>query len=144
MMELALREGEGAVPAHTIAHSQGIPLRFLEQQLNTLSKAGLVASYRGVKGGCLLAKPASQIRILDVIDVLEGPVMKMGCQEGPEDACAQSTRCGLEELWRRVQISVRAVFADTTLADLAHRHGELQPCAALWPDAESRRLPVVQ
>ena len=57
MIELANRRGEETlVPAREIAERQQIPLRFLEQQLGALSKAGLVESFRGAGGGCRIAR----------------------------------------------------------------------------------------
>ena len=65
MTELAVRadtEGDGLVPARALAEAQHIPLRFLEQQLGALHKAGLVESFRGAGGGCRLSRPAADIR----------------------------------------------------------------------------------
>src|SRR5438067_1828441 len=74
MIELALRrhrEGDALVPARALAESQQIPLRFLEQQLGALHKAGLVESFRGAGGGCRLARDASEIRVADIVDAIE-------------------------------------------------------------------------
>ncbi len=80
MIELALNEKSGElVPAREIAEAQQIPLRFLEQQLGTLNKAGLVESQRGAGGGCRLARPSSQIRAADIADAIEGPAYPMSC-----------------------------------------------------------------
>lgn len=125
MIELALRrrrDGDVLVPAREIARSQHVPLRFLEQQLGTLHKAGLVASFRGAGGGCRLARDASEIRIADVVDAIEGPMYPMSCLDGHDDTCFQHSNCGLQELWSDVHVAVRQVFEATTLADLAERH----------------------
>jgi Rrf2 family protein len=82
MIELALREyGGELVSAREIAESQQIPLRFLEQQLGTLHKTGLVESHRGAGGGCRLAKPADEIFMADIADAIEGAFYPMGCLE---------------------------------------------------------------
>jgi Rrf2 family cysteine metabolism transcriptional repressor len=132
LLELAARYGQGPTPAREIAERQAIPLRFLEHQLAALSKAGIVLSHRGAGGGTELARDPAEIRISEVIDVLEGPIAAMFCLE-PHDtvSCPQSHHCGLQELWSRVETAIRAVFSATTLADLATRHRELQPL--LWP-----------
>ena len=64
MIELAQRKDDDAlVPAREIAERQQVPLRFLEQQLGALSKAGLVESFRGAGGGCRIARdPAGTSR----------------------------------------------------------------------------------
>lgn len=133
LMELAGRTGEGSVSARVIAESQSIPSRFLEHQLASLHKAGLVSSQRGAAGGYELARAATDIRVAEVIEVLEGPLAPMFCLEPHEESCDQSHQCGLQELWLRVEDAVRDVFENTTVADLVSRHRQLQPL--LWPVA---------
>src|SRR2546426_5923100 len=73
VLDLALANGSAPVQAKAIADRQGIPLRFLEHILSALKHAGLVESERGAHGGYRLAKPASEIRIGDVIQAVDGP-----------------------------------------------------------------------
>lgn len=131
LMELASRAGEGPVPAREIATHQRIPLRFLEHQLASLNKAGIVSSTRGAGGGCELARDASQIRVSDVVEVLEGPLSAMFCLDPHDESCPQTHHCGLQELWTKVEVAVRDVFERTTLAELVERHVQMQPL--LWP-----------
>jgi Rrf2 family protein len=73
MIELSMRrETGGLVPAREIAQAQQIPVRFLEQQLGALHKAGLVESFRGAGGGCRLAKEPCQISVAQIADANEG------------------------------------------------------------------------
>src|SRR5438445_9793655 len=74
VLDLALTNGSAPVQAKAIADRQGIPLRFLEHILSALKHAGLVESERGAHGGYRLAKPASEIRIGDVFQAVEGPI----------------------------------------------------------------------
>ena len=121
VVELAIRHESGLVPAREIATAQGIPLRFLEQQLATLHKAGLVESFRGAGGGCRLARDPAELPIADVIDVMEGDLYPMHCVDHDDHTCFQSGRCGLQGLWSDVHLAVRGVFERTTVADLAAR-----------------------
>ena len=139
LIELAARYGDGPVPARAIATAQGIPLRFLEHQLAALHKAGIVESHRGANGGAALARAPSEIRIAEVIDALEGPLAPMYCLEPHDERCVQTHQCGVQELWMRVEDAVRAVFEQTTIADIATRHRELQPL--LWPSLLTRATP---
>jgi Rrf2 family transcriptional regulator, cysteine metabolism repressor len=132
LVELALRGDVGPVPAREIAEAQGIPLRFLEQQLAQLSRSGLVESYRGAGGGCRLIRHPREVRGADVVDAVEGPFFPMYCLDPADHTCAQDTRCGLQELWGDVQSAVRGVFERTTVADLALRHRSLAPANAVW------------
>jgi Rrf2 family protein len=122
VVELASRHDGGLVPAREIAEAQGIPLRFLEQQLSTLHKAGLVESFRGAGGGCRLARDPAEMRVAEVIDVMEGDLYPMHCVEEADHTCFQDGRCGLQELWGDVHLAVRGVFERTTVAELAERH----------------------
>ena len=139
LIELAARYGDGPVPARAIATAQGIPLRFLEHQLAALHKAGIVDSQRGANGGAALAREPSEIRIAEVIDALEGPLAPMYCLEPHDERCVQTHQCGVQELWMRVEDAVRAVFEQTTIAEIATRHRELQPL--LWPSLMTRATP---
>ena len=132
LIELALREGQEPVPAREIAAAQGVPLRFLEQQLATLGKFGLVEAFRGAGGGCRLARPSTEITVADVVDAMEGPFFPMYCLDPSDHTCFQDTRCGLQELWGDVQAAVRGVFERTTIAELALRHRSVAPQSPVW------------
>src|SRR5437667_7278876 len=109
MTELAVRadtEGDGLVPARALAEAQHIPLRFLEQQLGALHKAGLVESFRGAGGGCRLAREAADIRVADVVDAIEGPMYPMFCLNPEDHTCTMDAACGLQELWGDVREAV--------------------------------------
>lgn len=74
LVELARAPADRPVPVAEIARRRGVPAQFLEQICASLRRAGLVRSQRGVKGGFQLAKPASEITVLDVVEVLDGPL----------------------------------------------------------------------
>lgn len=131
LMDLAAREGDSPVPAREIAKNQRIPLRFLEHQLASLGKAGIVVSTRGASGGCMLARTPELIRISEVVEVLEGPLSAMFCLDPHDESCPQTHHCGLQELWTKVEVAVRDVLERTTLSELVHRHQQMQPL--LWP-----------
>jgi Rrf2 family protein len=122
MIELTRRRDQGLVAAREIADAQRIPLRFLEQQLGALHKAGLVESFRGAGGGCRLARDPTEIRVADVVDAIEGPSFPMHCLDPGDHTCWQDSRCGLQELWGDVRLAVRQVFERTSIADLEERH----------------------
>jgi Rrf2 family protein len=130
MIDLANRQAtdEGTlVPAREIAESQQIPLRFLEQQLGTLAKAGLIESHRGAGGGCRLARPAADISMKEVAEAIEGPFQPMFCLEPGDETCFQDSQCGLQSLWGDVSEAVSGVFAETSVAELAKRHKKMAP-----------------
>jgi Rrf2 family protein len=122
-IELALRRDAGTlVPAREIAERQQVPLRFLEQQLGALSKAGLVESFRGAGGGCRLAKDPADITVAEIADAIEGQLYPMFCLEPTDHTCFADSRCGLQGFWGDVARAIQGVFERTTVADLAQRH----------------------
>lgn len=138
MIELSNRQAENVlVPAREIAEAQQIPLRFLEQQLGTLAKAGLIESHRGAGGGCKLSRPATEISMGEIADAIEGAFYPMFCLEPGDETCFQDSQCGLQGLWDEVQGAVRDVFAKTTVAALAGRHH--RPEKPVFPASELAR-----
>ena len=128
MIELANRRSEEAlIPAREIAERQQIPLRFLEQQLGALSKAGLVESFRGAGGGCRIARDPAEITIAQIADAIEGQIFPMFCLEPSDHTCFQDSQCGLQGFWADVAIAVQTVFRSTTVAELAARHTGMTP-----------------
>jgi Rrf2 family protein len=74
LVELHLH-GDGApVPLAELARRRDIPVQFLEQLFATLRRAGVLRSQRGVKGGYTLARPADQVTVLEVVELLDGPL----------------------------------------------------------------------
>lgn len=74
VLELALRHDSGAMQIRDIANAQRIPQHYLEQILVVLKRGGIVKSFRGAQGGYALAGNPGDIRLLDVITLLEGPL----------------------------------------------------------------------
>ena len=138
MIELAQRQetdGEALVPAREIAEGQQIPLRFLEQQLGTLHKAGLVESQRGAGGGCRLARPASDIRAAEIVDAIEGTSRPMACLDPSDHECYFDAHCGLQGLWGDIEVAIRRVFEDSRLDELARRQARLSGPVVISPES---------
>ena len=72
LAELERVGAEGPVPIAELARRGEIPAQFLEQLFGTLRRAGLLRSQRGVRGGYTLARPASEITVLEVVEHLDG------------------------------------------------------------------------
>ncbi len=125
LVELGRRADEGPVALAGVAEADGLPLSYLEQLVAKLRDAGFVASTRGAHGGYRLARPASEITMLEVVEALEGPVAPMECfHEVPDGRvlCSHETdadrACATKMLWTRVQGGVTKALAGTTLAEL--------------------------
>ena len=112
------------VTAEQIAHATGIPHNFLENILRDLRRAGLVESRRGQAGGYLLAKPADEISIADVIRAVEGPLANVRGLS-PEALDYDGAAAKLRDVWVALRASVRSVLESVTLADVVR--GDLPP-----------------
>jgi Rrf2 family protein len=134
MVELARRTGGEPVPLAEIAANDGLPLAYLEHLVARLRKAGLVDSRRGSRGGYLLARPASQITMAEVVEALEGAIAPIECISEAADGsivCARESTldhaCPTKLLWTRVRFSIVSTLRETTLADLLHASASQTP-----------------
>lgn len=109
LAELA-RRGAGPVPIGDIAAARDIPAQFLESLFGQLRRGGILKSQRGVKGGYSFARPATEITVLEVVELLEG---ELGA--GPTQATPV--------LGEAVD-SVRALLDATTIAAVAEREAQ--------------------
>jgi Rrf2 family protein len=106
------------VKAEALARAQDIPVKFLENILQGLRQAGIVESRRGPEGGHLLARPASEIALADVIRAIDGPLAGVSGRR-PEDIEFKGTAEPLRDVWIAVRASVRRVLEEVSLADVA-------------------------
>jgi len=137
MIELTLRRESGQlVPAREIAEAQQVPLRFLEQQLGALHKAGLVESFRGAGGGCRIARDPAEISVAQIADAIEGQLFPMFCLEPSDHTCFQDSACGLQGFWGDVALAIKQVFDETTVEDLAKRHRRAAPGRPVFAASE--------
>ena len=130
MVELARRSaGDEPVPLAEIAAKDGLPLAYLEHLVARLRKAGLVDSRRGARGGYLLARPAREITMAEVVEALEGSIAPIECISEAADGTIVCSR----ESERRPRLPDQAAvdagarcrssrtLRETTLADLLAR-----------------------
>lgn len=128
MVALARREGEQPTPLASLAEDETLPLSYLEHLAARLRAADLVTSQRGAHGGYRLGRPAEKIRMLEVVEVLEGPITPMECFQPETDGkvgkvlCSHEVDgdhgCSTKLLWTRVQGGITKALSGTTLAEL--------------------------
>jgi Rrf2 family protein len=117
-----------------IARKMDIPQEFLAKILKTLVKAQLVKSTRGARGGYSLARPASQVSVLDVIEAVEGPVGVNLCTEKDHGGCTFTTACTMNAVWQLGQEKMLEVYRSARLDRLAMRSlGHQSPLVSLSP-----------
>jgi Rrf2 family iron-sulfur cluster assembly transcriptional regulator len=100
-----------------IAVSAEVPKSFLAKIFQSFAKVGLVTSYRGTGGGFVLARPASQITLREVVEAVEGPIVPNRCLIG-KGACLRDDTCSVHPVWRRVQNEVVAILDGITIEEL--------------------------
>jgi Rrf2 family cysteine metabolism transcriptional repressor len=123
MLELASHYGAGPMELKEIAKRENISLKYLEQVIVPLRTAGLVKSVRGSKGGYSLAKPPSEIRLNDLIEILQGPLHLIECLNDPK-VCQKIPYCVTRDIWKEVSEAIEGVFHSVTLEDMVNRRRE--------------------
>ena len=113
------RQPEGpALSSRELGRLQEVPHPFARGILTQLARAGLVISRRGSGGGVLLARPAAQISVLDVMEALEGPLTLNLCTRDP-DYCGRADACVMHQVWLETERLLRAHLGDKDMAALA-------------------------
>lgn len=105
------------MPVSEIARRRDLPAQFLEQLFGTLRRANVVTSRRGVKGGYVLARPASEITALEIVQTLDGEISEEQLQQAP---------------WGEIVGSLRARLAEHDLATLAEQEASSSGAAMYY------------
>jgi Rrf2 family iron-sulfur cluster assembly transcriptional regulator len=122
MVDLAKHSGGNPVSLAEIADRQEISLSYLEQLFARLRKGGLVRSVRGPGGGYLLAFPASETRISDVILAVDEPIRATRCTPGAPTGCrGNKSRCMTHDLWEELGNQIHLYLSSVSLADVCER-----------------------
>ena len=102
LVELHHHGDRAPVPIAELARRRSIPVQFLEQLFAVLRRAGVLRSQRGVRGGYAFARPAEEITVLEVVELLDGPVGQ-----------------GASGVFAEAASAARSVLAASTIADVA-------------------------
>jgi Rrf2 family cysteine metabolism transcriptional repressor len=111
LVELYRHGDNGPVPIAELARRRQIPVQFLEQLFAILRRAGVVRSQRGVKGGYSLARPAAEVTVLELVELLDGPLGR-----------------GAQGVFAEAAEAAGAVLAEATIASVAEQ--EIQAAGA--------------
>src|SRR5438552_18080498 len=134
LLSLALHADDpGPTSVRDIAERTGLPQPYLEQILLALKGAGLVRSKRGVGGGYVLARPASEITLGEIVRAVDGPIVA-GDFGAPHQngACDHEGQCALLVVWSEVGEHMRSHLDSFTLGDMVARpQGTALPLAPL-------------
>ena len=117
LLDLALNSGEKLRLIRDIAHSQQISEKYISRLIIDLRRAGMVKSVRGSKGGYELALDPKAITLLDVVEVMEGPLSIVDCVREPA-RCARNRICATREIWQGLNSEIRESMRKVTLHDI--------------------------
>ena len=122
MADLASHSHGSPVALADIADRQEISLSYLEQLFGKLRKGGLVKSVRGPGGGYLLARPAPQTRISDIILAVDEPIQTTRCTPGSPAGCHNNKgRCLTHDLWEELGNQIYLYLSAVSLGDVVER-----------------------
>jgi Rrf2 family protein len=117
LLELAKVPKGEVLQVKLISDRQSIPVEFLKKTVQLLALAGLVSTRRGTQGGIMLARPAEDITIADIVKAIEGPVAINLCLE-PGYVCPNQGTCPVSPVLARAQGAFLRELQRESLADL--------------------------
>jgi len=120
MLDLASHYDEGPVQIGDISRRENISVKYLEQLIIPLKKAGLVESVRGPKGGHMLARRPEEISVGEIVGVLEGGITLTHCIENP-DICEKTSGCLTRTVWEDATQAMYERLNASTLAKIIEK-----------------------
>src|SRR4030042_226312 len=121
MLELALSYGKGPVLLKDISKSQEISLKYLGQLIIPLKIAGLIKSSRGAHGGYFLSRAPKDVKLIDIIAAVEGPLNLVECVDNPA-ICNRSDFCSTRDIWTEINNKLSIILESYTLQQIKTRY----------------------
>lgn len=131
MIDLATNQTEEPIRLKDVAARQEISLKYLEQIISMLTKAGYLNSVRGSNGGYRLKKKPGEYTVGMILRTTEGSLAPVSCIEDTENSCQRSGNCATAMIWKKMNDAVNDVVDGITLQDLVdwqQKKGEPGAC----------------
>lgn len=119
LVSLHLNSSGAPVSIKAISARENISLNYLEQLFVKLRRGRIVHSVRGPGGGYVLARPAAQIRIDEIVDTVEEPLVPLSCMNA-DGTCGCDDECTTHLVWQGLGNQIRNFLASITLEDLTN------------------------
>lgn len=116
-----IKDGRQYVALKEIAEAKKLSLSYLSQIIIPLKEAGLVKSKEGREGGYTLARPAREITVMEILEVLEGPVTPVRCCGDETKKCGSESCCNVKFTWRDAKSMLIQFLRTKTLEDTLNR-----------------------
>lgn len=110
LLDLVLHTGDSPRMIRDIAQTQQISEKYVGRLILDLRRAGLVESVRGAKGGYRIKKLPETLSLLDIVEVMEGPVRVVECLEHPKN-CNRIYHCAVRDMWNGINDDIRAALS---------------------------------
>ena len=110
------------IPLKEVSARQGLSVKYLEQILNQLSRAGLLQSVRVAQGGYRLAKSATEYTAGEILRVTEGGLAPIACLDQAAEVCPRNEHCSTLDFWTGLADVIDRYVDSVTLADLVTDH----------------------
>lgn len=118
MLDLAMHNTGEFISLKDISERQDITVKYLEQIVTSLARAGYLRSQRGNNGGYRLAKAPEEYRVGDILRVMEGSLEPIACLDDDPNLCPRSESCTTLPFWRGLSEVIRNYVDGVTLQDL--------------------------
>lgn len=121
MVDLALNNTGDYITIKSIAERQDLSIKYLEQIIAILNRAGYVKSTRGSRGGYKLAKDPAEYTVGMILSLTEGNLAPVACLEDETNQCERSDKCITLSIWKELNEAIYNVVDNITLADLVNK-----------------------
>src|SRR3954465_4812441 len=119
MTAAARRPGGAGLSATDLSCETGVPLPTTQKLMGQLAASGLLSSVRGAGGGFALARPAAKIRLADIVEAVEGPIVMTMCSDSSNHDCILDAHCRVKPHMGVVGNAVRGALGAVSLTELA-------------------------
>ncbi len=135
IIDIAKNQDKGPVQVGDIAKREELSVKYLELLIRSLRQAGYLKSVRGAKGGHLLAKAPEDIKIGEIVEVLEGDILLVDCSRD-DGYCSRKGNCPTLPLWQEIEdlvhdklysVSVQDLIDDQELVCIENMNGGKSP-----------------
>jgi Rrf2 family cysteine metabolism transcriptional repressor len=120
LLDLARYHGDKPVQLKEIARRQNISLHYLEHIITPLVGAGIIRSTRGARGGLQISRKPENIKLSEVVNLLEGTITPVDCVTDPE-CCERAGSCVTRDIWSEMKNAIDKTLDSITLQDLLER-----------------------
>ena len=121
LISLAIKQTDTPLIISDIAKEFNIPQRFLSKIIQTLANHGLVKTFRGRHGGVMLGHPAKNIKVSDIVEVVDGPISRTELCVVGLDTCSDEAICPFHSSWMKIREEIQILLETENLEDLAKK-----------------------